>query len=1249
MKRLFVTMTVALLATLSALGQTNTSTIYQYTPGDGGILYSVTHGNRWAIINLGTSASGGTAVSQLFDMETGEHFPVTYQGHALPFRMASDDGNIIVGNYGEYAISYNRATGQIHSYPNRPLWKNGQLEDCTPDGRYAVGYYQGYVGKPDGGDLPNDWFYRTLFVDTQTGDTLYTPNLPTRNRGGGRLQSIKFTNITPDGRYIMGAVDWYFDGGYNFIYDVEARRTLSNTDLMRLYGGDVAAKANARGGRGYTVQSCSGNMMSPSGASIGGTARIRTASGESKSAPCVYFIAADSLAVYDHAEDGGVSIYAMDDAGTFFGCNETGTPLRSMKILYGGKYWVTLNQICRQRFGYDFFERTGYERTGTVMGVSADGHRFISFHDPMGESYCFDFGMTVEEACSTLDLLSNYTVTPESGASFSLFNSVEIRFERPVQILGNGRSVHLYDSAGRLVADGLSSSSGLTLKTGSSTTVVANFRSRLLADGESYTVVLDSGAVATSVDRQCVNATIRIPYQGRANGPVALTATAPADGSSLARLDNISSYMLLTFDCPIALTDSAFAYVERCEDGSRAATLHMVAGTEPETRRQVLMYPQSTVIMLQDRDYRIIVAPGSITDVTHNAASGNDTISILYHGTYVRTVPTGDVLFADSWDDIAESLQLWLRYDGDHLTPMASMQALEFDADNQPWNFSIRESETSYDYCAGSHSMYAPSGRSDDWMMTPQVTLPADGRCMLEFDAQSYYHSRSDTLEVYVWPQEWTLGYLNAEWMEEVRDSAVLVFKEVLSPGETQELLAGEWTHYTVDLTPWAGRDVYVAFVNHNRNQSAIFIDNVIIQREVFYTLAFKNEERVVALDNLPISGQITPRHDVDAIRLVLRDGDGTAVDSIVWQTAGSSIAGRALPFTFTRPLPLRKGYDNPFQLDITVGDHAGTYSGTITDLLFLPTRRVALEEMTGIDCPNCPLGIAAIERMKGAFGDRILPISIHSYTGDPYESGLTGYTTFLGLIGAPSARIDRTRGIYYPMATVDGRLQWSNPLDPLWYDIVSEELDRPALCDLALDAVRTPDGTAEYTVTVTPAVHADDQQLALLVVVLEDSLVNYQLNGYGSMTDGALGEWGVDGVFSGRENGEYVYPYQHDDVARAVVGNSVAGTIGLYPTALQAGESYAATIRSSFPTIVVNASQAHAVALLIDSHTGEVLNAAAAPFRTVATGMEAHPADDRLSSFGEGTGCYYDLQGRAVAQPQQGIYIVNGRKVLVR
>ena len=1245
-QRILSTFAAALLC-VAAFAQTNSAKIYPYTPGDGGILYTMTRGNRWAIINLGTTASGGDAASQLFDMETGEHFPVTYSGRKLQFTMASNDGNTIVDTLGGYAMTYNRATNVIRTYPNRPLWKDGQLVDVTPDGRYAVGYYEGYLGNMEGSDLPNDWFYRTLFVDTETGDTIHTPNLPTTNRMGGRLQSIKFSSITPDGRYITGAVDWYLDGGYSFIYDVQQQKVVSGS-FMKLYGGDVAS-------RHPEVISCDGSMLSPDGMAIGGTARIQRINSEGHSetvsAPCVYFRQTDELRVYAHAEESNVHIEAMDNAGTFFGITETGTPLRDFKILYDGKYWVTLNQVCKQRYGFDFYERTGFERTGTLMGVSGDGHRIISFPDPMGESYCFDFGESVEEACSKLDVLSSYSVNPEEGSQFSRLSTLSIQFERPVQILGSGRNIHLYDSNGTLVANGLSSASGLVHKTGSQTTVLATFRTRLLNEGERYTVVVDSGAIATSVDASYTNKTITVHYVGRKDGPVTLLSSTPADHSTVQKIDNSSSYILLTFDCKVRLTDSPLAYIERMADGSRAATLNMVAGSEERTRNQVLLYPSSTINLFSEQDYRIVVAPGSISDFTGNEVSLNDSIIVTLHGSYVRVVPTGEVLFQDSWDNISESLQMWLRYEGDHNTPLASMKAWEFDADNQPWNFSIREAADTYDYCAASHSLYTPSGQSDDWMLTPQISLPSEGKVKVEFDAQSYNPNRADTLEVYVYEQPFTLSYLSDEWMQDIKADAQLVFKEILSAGESQEYLSGEWTHYTIDLTPWLGKDIYVAFVNHNRNQSAIFIDNVIVQREVPYLLALDFEDRVLNKTEQAISGKFTVKkaEPVSTITLVLRDSEGGEVSRLEWKDITSSVKDRPIPFSFPTPLLLSSGDINTYTIDITLDDTHDTYRGTISDLAFLPQRRVVLEEMTGVGCPNCPQGIVSIEKMQQAFGDSFIPISLHVYTGDPYESGMTPYAQFLGLNAAPSARINRTGGIYFPMYSDGTDFTYTRPEESLWYDVVSKELDRLALCDVNVKATVDDNKEVTCTTSVRYALRTDNQQLSLLLVVLEDGLTNYQSNAFGLITSPALGEWGANGSLSGVENNGYVYPVTHNDVARAVIGTTIGGTIGLFPSSFTPDSTYTTTQHLPLPTTLVTPSNARVVTLILDSQSGEVLNAAQCPLLHEDNETSVSAPESPITNHQSPV---FTLQGTVLPSAthlSRGIYIKNGKKIVVR
>lgn len=88
----------------------------------------------------------------------------------------------------------------------------------------------------------------------------------------------------------------------------------------------------------------------------------------------------------------------------------------------------------------------------------------------------------------------------------------------------------------------------------------------------------------------------------------------------------------------------------------------------------------------------------------------NNEITINYTGAYEPEISSDGSLFSDDFNDPSNSMVKYLLYEGDHNKPSSAMQDLGFDADNSPWLFVIRESESSSDYCAASTSIYNPTG-----------------------------------------------------------------------------------------------------------------------------------------------------------------------------------------------------------------------------------------------------------------------------------------------------------------------------------------------------------------------------------------------------------------------------------------------------------------------------------------------------------------------------------------------------------
>lgn len=1255
LKKILIGITMIMASAITFNAQAQEYKIHKYNSKDGGILSNITPNGKWAIVHLGTSAGGGTAVPQLYDVETEQLTPFAFNGRTIEARGISADANIVVGSMSGRAVIHNRSKNTLKAIPNRPLWQNADLTSITPDGKWAVGNYNGYTGKiSDQDELNHDYYYSTLLVNAETGDTIATPGLPKRDMAGLDQHAIKFDEITPDGRYIIGQMSWYImqpNSPTTFVYDTQTHTYnivgfKENTDApwTPLYEG---------------LHHIEGPSMSPDGHWLTGMAYIAKDVAGSIFAneygvPFRYDIQTGAFEVFDNTEiniDGCI----IDNEGTIIANPNTGSPLRDFRILYQDKYWVSLTQICKQRFGFNFTEKTGYERTGTAYGISGDGSRLVSVVDPLSESYCIDFGKPIEEVCNGIDLLENYTVSPVNGSVFSTLTQIEINFGRNVQVLGKGNThVHLYKEDGTKVADALSSGSGLALKNGSTSTVTAVFRTRLLEDGVKYYVVIDGGAIAVGNDKSRTNKEIRIEYTGRSNSEVKLTKVAPENHSKLRQIDAASSYILLTFDCPVKLTDNYSAYIERVDDGMRMATLTVGAGSMESTKNQILLYPASDTYLYEGIEYRVVLEEGSISDYAGSESSLNKKIELTYHGTFIREVSNDEIIFADSWDNISESLQTWLRYEGDHKTPLASMQNFEFDADNQPWNFSLRDNNESPNYYAASHSLYSPSGQSDDWMLTPQLLMPKEGKTMLEFDAQNYRANKKDILKVYVFEEEFKIPHLNDEWMKDIRTQAELLDAIELTPGENEETTEGDWTHYTYDLSKWANKYIYIAFVNQNNNQSMIFLDNVKVQREILYTIGFTNVERVVAKDDIDIAGQFTVKtsQNVSNISLTLKDNKGKEISYVEWTSLTENMKDKALPFSFSKPLPLTIGETNNYTITVKLDDRVEEFKGSILDLAFEPTKRVVLEEMTGIDCPNCPLGILTIEKCEKAFGDRFIPISLHTYTNDPYASSMGDYTKYLGLSSAPSARINRREGIYFPMSSESGTYVDTNPDKPLWFDIITQELNHLATADINVKAVLGEDGKSiTYKSDIKYALNATNQQLALFIMVLENGLVNWQANNLGSLNYEILGEWAA----GGKNSGAYAYPVTHNDIARKIIGDTFGGTLGLYPSTLEAGKTYSATFTSAFPETVTNAENAAVVAMLIDSQTGLVINAAKAPLnpydKEFFTGIKEINDATQNSDIHTVTGTLIKKSASQsdINSLQRGIYIINGKKIIVR
>lgn len=1090
----------------------------------------------------------------------------------------TDDGKLIVGNYDNSPAVYRVETGKWEKLPVPECpagfsWDDGYVNTVTPDGKWAVGTmsYNSYFG-----EIPVLW---SLEGTPSVVETIY----PIEDMSGGSQDQTRYTDISADGKRIAGCISYSYPSEVvYFIYyvdtqtwepigfDIEGGRYIPKADGIHHANG-VSLSADGKWATGSLY------MVTPvEGSEFGNEYVVSYA----------YDIDNKIFTVYDSTEDAGMVGNVITSDGIVFASTPEASPVREW---YGrvGNYWYPFSQILKQIYDIDFVGATGYENTGTMWAMSADARRFVSFSYPQGESYMVEMPADYADLAKQVDLLGNYTITPADGEKFSSLQTMEIAFDRNVEIAGEAGDVVILDADGNEVK----AANKVELKAGQSKIVELSFgRAVTLEDGKQYSVVIPAGTIQIAGDADNGNKEIRVSYTGRAKTPVVMTSVSPANGASVAQINLTSNPVVVTFDTNITLCDAssstpkAHLYLQGEGEEEKLADMYVLV-----SENQALIYPLTDQYLFEGSTYRINVEAETVADITGNNA--NEEFSFTYKGSYVREINSdSNVIFEDDFNDWNATFAQILLYEGDHNAPSADMASFEFDADNTPWNFSIRDNDGT-DYAAASHSVYANGGKSDDWMSTPQLYIP-DNKCILSFDAQSL-DSKGDHLKVVVWENSEVVNILTDGVMEQFRNEAVVLMDEELKPGASDNL-AGEWTHYAFELADYAGKDIYIAFVNENENKGMIFVDNLSVKRNAEFLISLDNETTVVRRDNATIKGRVRVENETEtysAIELVLKDAEGNQVDKI--SESGLSLKqGDIYSFTFAVPLPLEYGKTAKYTVDVTLGEHNNSARGEIKNLYFTPTKRVVVEKMTGNTCVNCPKGIIAFDLLHEAYGDLFIPVAIHTYTGDPFNSGLSGYSSFLGLSGAPSGVVNRSGVVTYPLAQDEtGKWIYSNPNDPLWWDAVASEFETLAEADI--NVVDPQYDTAEKIIKIPVqtkfAVDAEGLNINLFAVVLENQLDGaYQTNNLSGYSDPLLGEWGKDG-----EYGKSAVPYVYDHVARGVYGTTWNGTGGLIPSEVVSGEVYTNDLVLTIPETIRNIENCEVAVMMIDANTGKILNAA--------------------------------------------------------
>ncbi len=172
-----------------------------------------------------------------------------------------------------------------------------------------------------------------------------------------------------------------------------------------------------------------------------------------------------------------------------------------------------------------------------------------------------------------------------------------------------------------------------------------------------------------------------------------------------------------------------------------------------------------------------------------------------------------NVIFQEDWDGNGPGVDAWTIIDADGL-PVASQVS---DITNA-WVRLDRQGTRNLGGPAGNFAMvstswYSPPGRSDDWLISPTMTIEGTNP-HLSWNAKAQDNIHKDGYKVMLSPSGGNT----------VADFTVTLF--TVSQEESS------WTNRYVDLSSYVGQNVRIAFVNNSLDKFLLLVDDIEVVRD---------------------------------------------------------------------------------------------------------------------------------------------------------------------------------------------------------------------------------------------------------------------------------------------------------------------------------------------------------------------------------------------------------------------------------
>ncbi|MCS7028080.1 MAG: choice-of-anchor J domain-containing protein [Bacteroidia bacterium] len=495
----------------------------------------------------------------------------------------------------------------------------------------------------------------------------------------------------------------------------------------------------------------------------------------------------------------------------------------------------------------------------------------------------------------------------------------------------------------------------------------------------------------------------------------------------------------------------------------------------------------------------------------------------------------------------------WVQHNVDGLTPASAVSSL---MGSNAWVSTNHSSlvPAPGDLVMISNSWYNPPGTANDWLVTPNITIPNTGTTILSWKARAYDPNYPD-------------GYL-----VKVITSGTDPSNYVTTTIATITAENTTWTERSANLNAWAGQTIRIAFQNNSNDMYLLGLNDVAVVQPA------ASDAQIVSVDVPKYVS--TGTFDIQGVLKNLSVSNLTSATIYYSVNSGTPVPmnltsinlayGATYNFTHSTPLNITspgtyniKVWASALSTGPDVNPSNDTATAQMAAVSSVPVKRAILFEGTGAWCQFCPDGAVIMEQVLNTYPNAI-GIAVHNGDGMAFTDGNTINSAFA--TGYPYGTVD-----HYKFPTDGPGLSRS-----VWMSRMGTRLNHIVPAEISGSHTYNP-STRQLNVTVTATFRAAvTGDFRLNCYVIQDSVIGpnnsqyNQANYYNTVAGHPY--YGA---------GNPIVGFAHRHVLRACLGGPW-GTAGSIPSTTADGgvytQNYTYTIPNNYGAVAADVNKMYVV-----------------------------------------------------------------------